>query len=41
MVLVVHPSDESSARTLLEAGGETVFDIGEVQAGTRGAVVER
>jgi len=41
MVLIVHRADESKARTLLEAGGETVFDIGEVQVGTRGAVVER
>ena len=41
MIVVVHPTDESRARTLLEAGGETVFDIGEIQPGTRGAVVER
>ncbi len=35
MVVVVRPDDADTARLTLEAGGETVFDIGVVQTGTR------
>jgi len=35
MVVVVRPDDADIARRTLEAGGETVFDIGVVETGTR------
>ena len=35
MVVIVRPDDADTARRALEAGGETVFDIGTVDAGSR------
>lgn len=40
MVVIVRPEDTSTARDLLHASGEKVFDIGEVRPGPHGALVE-
>ena len=35
-VIVVRPGDAGPARDLLHDAGESVFEIGEIEAGTRG-----
>ena len=34
LAIAVRPEDESTARTILEAGGETVYSIGSIEAGS-------
>jgi phosphoribosylformylglycinamidine cyclo-ligase len=39
MVAVVRPEDATGIIEALEATGETVFSIGEIQSGTKGCTV--
>ena len=40
MILIVAPDEASSAKTILESAGETVYELGEITAGNAGVVFD-